>query len=407
MTVRANKPAFNIREKLKELTQSIGLKGRELMRAATAQEARDLVSAGRRNLIINGKFEISQRGTTFTYSGTAQDHTVYNSDRFTTQTFGSSFPSGNYLQITQDTDVPTSEFKNSQKIEVLQDISWGSGPNGVWTRQTIEGNNISHLGFGGSNPSTITLSFWVKATKSGTFTATIKDSTSSVYYMCPVTIASANTWQYVTKTIPGATTGTWNTDNTEGLQVFLTWGIHSGWIAGTTTNQWASGNISGTTTQTNFLTTDGDIVWITGVQLEVGKNATEFEHRSYGEELALCMRYYQKYTFNSASYQRISAVTIPGTSTSTNAYGFLTLKERLRAAPTTSDITFSDANTFRMNGGGASDQTASTISSSTNGIGIDVISFDVTFGTARTSGRSGWISAEATPQAVIEVDVEL
>ena len=294
MTVRANKPAFNIREKLKELTQSIGLKGRELMRAATAKEARSLVSAGRRNMIINGKFEISQRGTTFTYSGTAQDHTVYNSDRFTTQTFGSSFPSGNYLQITQDTDVPTSEFKNSQKIEVLQDISWGSGPNGVWTRQSIEGNNISHLGFGGSNPSSITLSFWVKATKSGTFTAIIKDSTSSVYYMCPVTIASANTWQYVTKTIPGATTGTWNTDNTQGLQVLLTWGMHSGWIAGTTTNEWASGNISGLTTQTNFLTTDGDIVWMTGLQLEVGKNATEFEHRSYGEELALCQRYYER-----------------------------------------------------------------------------------------------------------------
>ena len=294
MTVRANKPAFNIREKLKELTQSIGLKGRELMRAATVKEARDLVSAGRRNLIINGKFEISQRGTTFTYSGTAQDHTVYNSDRFTTQTFGSSFPSGNYLQITQDTDVPTSEFKNSQKIEVLQDISWGSGPNGVWTRQSIEGNNISHLGFGGANPSSITLSFWVKATKSGTFSAVIKDSTSSVYYICPVTISSANTWQYVTKTIPGATTGTWNTDNTQGLQVVLTWGMDSGWIAGTTTNEWASGNISGTTTQTNFLTTDGDIVWMTGLQLEVGKNATEFEHRSHGEELALCQRYYYR-----------------------------------------------------------------------------------------------------------------
>lgn len=296
MTVRVNKDSFNLREKLSELERPIGLKGSELMRAETAQEARDFVSAGRKNLIINGKFEISQRGTTFTYSGTSQDHTVYNSDRFRTQTFGSSFPSGNYLQITQDTDVPNSKFKNSQKIEVLQDISWGSGPNGVWTKQSIEGNNISHLGFGGSNPSTITISFWVKATKAGTFTATVKDSTSSAYYMCPVTIASPNTWQYVTKTIPGATIGTWNTGHTEGLQLLLTWGMNPGWIAGTTTNQWASGNISGTTSQTNFLTTDGDIVWVTGVQLEVGKNATEFEHRSYGEELALCQRYYFQLT---------------------------------------------------------------------------------------------------------------
>lgn len=107
MTVRANKPAFNVREKLKELERPIGLKGSELMRAETAQEARDLVSAGRKNLVINGEFAVSQRGTTFTYSGTNQDHTVYNSDRFTTQTFGGSFPSGNYLQITQSSDVPT------------------------------------------------------------------------------------------------------------------------------------------------------------------------------------------------------------------------------------------------------------------------------------------------------------
>ena len=338
MSVSVTKSGFNVREKLKQLQKPIGLKGSELMRAETAQEARDLVSAGRRNLIINGKFEISQRGTTFTYSGTSQDHTVYNSDRFLTQTFGSSFPSGNYLQITQDTDVPNSKFKNSQKIEVLQDISWGSGPNGVWTKQSIEGNNISHLGFGGSNPSTITISFWVKATKAGTFTAIVKDSISSAYYMCPVTIASPNTWQYVTKTIPGATIGTWNTGNTEGLQLLLTWGINPGWIAGTTTNQWASGNIAGTTSQTNFLTTDGDIVWVTGVQLEVGKTATEFEHRSYGEELALCQRYFQR--IGKQGYAGVGKNDFLASgfvdSNGTAFYGGANLKVSMRSSPTIS-----------------------------------------------------------------------
>jgi hypothetical protein len=299
MTVRANKPAFNIREKLKELTHSIGLKGRELMRAATVQEARDLVSAGRKNLVINGEFAVSQRGTTFTYSGTNQDHTVYNSDRFTTQTFGSSFPSGDYLQITQSSDVPTisqagTRFKNSQKIEVLQDISFGSGPNAVWTKHVVEGQNSANLGLGTSEASDFTVSFWVKSTKTGTITVNLKSSDSNLSYTTAANISSADSWQKIVKTIPGPTSGTFNTDTTAGLQLIITWSIDSGWIATSTLDTWNSGNFSGSTTQSKMLLADGDIIYLTGVQIEKGKNATDFEHRNYGEELALCQRYYQR-----------------------------------------------------------------------------------------------------------------
>ena len=297
MTVRANKPAFNVREKLKELERPIGLKGSELMRAETAQEARDLVSAGRKNLVINGEFAVSQRGTTFTYSGTNQDHTVYNSDRFTTQTFGGSFPSGNYLQITQSSDVPTisqagTRFKNSQKIEVLQDISFGSGPNAVWTRHTVEGQNSANLGLGTSEASDFTVSFWVKSTKTGTITVNLKSSDSNLSYTTAADISSADSWQKIVKTIPGPTSGTFNTDSTAGLQLIITWSINSGWIATSTLDTWNSGNFSGSTTQSKMLLADGDIIYLTGVQIEKGKVATEFEHRSYGEELALCLRYF-------------------------------------------------------------------------------------------------------------------
>ena len=306
MTVRANKPAFNIREKLKELTQNIGLKGRELMRAATVQEARDLISAGRKNLVINGEFAVSQRGTTFTYSGTNQDHTVYNSDRFTTQTFGSSFPSGNYLQITQSSDVPTisqagTRFKNSQKIEVLQDISFGSGPNAVWTKHVVEGQNSANLGLGTSEASDFTVSFWVKSTKTGTITVNLKSSDSNLSYTTAADISSANSWQKIVKTIPGPTSGTFNTDSTSGLQLIITWSINSGWIATSTLDTWNSGNFSGSTTQSKMLLADGDIIYLTGVQIEKGKNATDFEYRSYGEELALCQRYFQIYTLTTGN----------------------------------------------------------------------------------------------------------
>ena len=301
MTVRANKPAFNVREKLKELERPIGLKGSELMRAETAQEARDLVSAGRKNLVINGEFAVSQRGTTFTYSGTNQDHTVYNSDRFTTQTFGGSFPSGNYLQITQSSDVPTisqagTRFKNSQKIEVLQDISFGSGPNAVWTKHAVEGQNSANLGLGTSEASDFTVSFWVKSTKTGTITVNLKSSDSNLSYTTAADISSADSWQKIVKTIPGPTSGTFNTDSTAGLQLIITWSINSGWIATSTLDTWNSGNFSGSTTQSKMLLADGDIIYLTGVQIEKGKVATEFEHRSYGEELALCQRYYFRLT---------------------------------------------------------------------------------------------------------------
>ena len=301
MAVRVNKSAFNIREKLSELAVKFGLKGSELARAETVQDARDLVSAGRKNLIINGEFAVSQRGTTFTYSGTNQDHTVYNSDRFTTQTFGSSFPSGNYLQITQSSDVPTisqagTRFKNSQKIEVLQDISFGSGPNAVWTKHVVEGQNSANLGLGTSEASDFTVSFWVKSTKTGTITVNLKSSDSNLSYTTAADISSADSWQKIVKTIPGPTSGTFNTDTTAGLQLIITWSIDSGWIATSTLDTWNSGNFSGSTTQSKMLITDGDIIYLTGVQIEKGKNATDFEHRSYGEEFALCQRYYQIYT---------------------------------------------------------------------------------------------------------------
>ena len=299
MTVRVNKDSFNLREKLSELERPIGVKGSELMKSETAQEARDLVSAGRKNLVINGEFAVSQRGTTFTYSGTNQDHTVYNSDRFTTQTFGSSFPSGNYLQITQSSDVPTisqagTRFKNSQKIEVLQNISFGSGPNAVWTKHAVEGQNSANLGLGTSEASDFTVSFWVKSTKTGTITVNLKSSDSNLSYTTAADISSANSWQKIVKTIPGPTSGTFNTDSTLGLQLIITWSINSGWIATSTLDTWNSGNFSGSTTQSKMLLADGDIIYLTGVQIEKGKNATEFEHRSYGEELAMCMRYYEE-----------------------------------------------------------------------------------------------------------------
>jgi|14BtaG_2_1085337.scaffolds.fasta_scaffold33086_3 hypothetical protein len=251
-----------------------------------------------RSLIINGAMAVSQRGTTFNYSGTGQT-VAYKLDRWKTACFGA-YPSGDYLEITQDTDVPSialagTKFSKSHKLKALQNIPVSATEaRGIWIQQAIEGQNIEHLGFGAANASTVTLSFWVKATKTGTFSVAIKSSSSDLGYVSTVTIGAANTWQYCTKTIPGPTTGTFNTDNSSGCSLHFTWDLDPTWLATATTDQWVAGNIVGTTTQSNMLSATNDAVWVTGVQLEVGSKATPFELESYGQTLQKCKRYYQR-----------------------------------------------------------------------------------------------------------------
>jgi hypothetical protein len=263
-----------------------------------------------RNIIINGGMAVSQRGTTFNYSG---PNVKYNLDRWKTNCYGA-YLSGNYLEITQDTDVPSiaqagTKFSKSHKLKALQNIPVSATEaRGIWIQQAIEGQNIEHLGFGAANASTVTLSFWVKATKTGTFSVAIKSSASDLGYVSTVTIGAANTWQYCTKTIPGPTTGTFGTDNSSGCSVHFTWDLDPTWIATATTDQWVAGNVVGTTTQSNMLSATNDAVWVTGVQLEVGSKATRFEHESYAQTIEKCKRYYQRITCTVASGYNVSLV---------------------------------------------------------------------------------------------------
>ena len=282
MTVRANKPAFNIREKLKELTHSIGLKGRELMRAATVQEARDLVSAGRRNMIINGDMRIAQRGTSqnITPSDTQE---VYAVDRLQF-----AFERGDLsTTISQSTDAPDG-FSNSAKVEVTT-----AGTDWCLWSYKFEGQDVQHLGYGTSKAKPVTLSFWVKSNLPGQYTAELynTDSTRSISYA--YTIDKANTWQKITHTFPGDTVGTFNNDNEPSLQVSLFLDTDDVFTGGTFQSNWAAtSNVNRAVGNVRFSQTLGNDFYITGLQLELGKNATEFEHRSYGEELALCQRYF-------------------------------------------------------------------------------------------------------------------
>ena len=295
MAVRANKPAFNIREKLKELTHSIGLKGRELMRAETTQEARDLVSAGRKNIIINGDMSVSQRGTSFANPASTSTG-FYTLDRFSFQANNTNYT------VSQDSTGPDG-FSRSLKVTM------GTATTLDYMRlaATIEGYNFRGAKFGTPSAEHLTLSFWVKSSLTGTFAVGFRNGNTlttnlGTSLVTTYNIHNSNVWEYKTVLIPPNTNGSvsWNDDSVLGMVIMWDLGDGTGRCPSITSSinsvwQTADNYYPVGFDETVKLASTSSATWqITGVQLEVGKNATEFEYRSYGEELALCQRYYQK-----------------------------------------------------------------------------------------------------------------
>ena len=297
MSVSVTKSGFNVREKLKQLQKPIGLKGSELMRAETAQEARDFVSAGRKNLVYNGEFQIAQRNPN-TVSGTSNSGYVTVDRWFVYNNAG-----GSNITHGRDSDVPNQEpCSYSYKYEVT-----GSAPtsdsNYLMLRQYLEVYDVRHLGFGTSGAKSLTLSFWLKSNHSGTVTWNLmaQNAPQQRQISRQVQIDGSGSWKKYVMTVPGDIGGTGISNaggnNGQGLYFDLIFWTEVGWRSGTRFNDTWQNNVSGERAvgHINMLTKLNDYINITGVQLEVGKNATEFEHRSYGEELALCQRYYYKF----------------------------------------------------------------------------------------------------------------
>jgi hypothetical protein len=241
-----------------------------------------------RNRIINGDMRIDQRnaGASVTLSGSAN----YPVDRFVVFTSSGSSNTG-----ARSTTVPTG-FKNS----LLVTVGTGAAPVAASYNQIgqiIEGFNVADLGYGAAGALTTTLSFWVRASITGTYCVALANSSAAGTrrsYIAEYSISSANTWEYKTVTIAGDTSGTWTTDNGQGLQVWFDIGSGSNYQS--TANAWGNGAFFRTSSQTNLIATNGATFYITGVQLETGSVATPFERRPYGTELQLCQRYYYRLT---------------------------------------------------------------------------------------------------------------
>jgi hypothetical protein len=239
-----------------------------------------------KNRIINGAMVIDQR---YTGSANTPTNTAYVLDRWRNQLS----QSGKFT-IQRSATAPDG-FANSMVITSTSSYSVGADDY-FSIQQPIEGFNTEDLGWGTSGAKTITLSFWARASNTGTFGGSIINSGYDYGYPFTYTINTADTFEYKTVTISGPTSGTWVEGNGVGLRVMFDLGTGSNRQG--TAGQWNSANAQAPSGAFGLVTVNAATLYLTGVQFEVGSQATSFDYRQYGTELALCQRYYEKTVSN-------------------------------------------------------------------------------------------------------------
>jgi hypothetical protein len=297
---------------------------------------------GFKNRIINGAMVIDQRNAGASVSGNA----VYSLDRW----LANASQTNKYtVQQNAGAVTPPAGFRNYLGVTSSSAYSVGASEQ-FSIVQPIEGLNVADLGWGTANAATVTLSFWVRSSLTGTFGGVFLNSAANRFYVFSYTISAANTWEQKTVTVAGDTSGTWLTTNGVGMYVWFSIGAGSS-VSGAA-GSWGTSTAYQPTGATSVIGTNGATFYITGVQLEKGSTATSFDYRPYGTELALCQRYYCKNTGvvdgGGTSFATVSRDVIVGVKVN-----FMT---EMRSAPTLSML-----GTTGRSGGDADGQEISTI----------------------------------------------
>ena len=246
---------------------------------------------GRRNMIINGAMQVAQRGTS---QASITSTGYYTLDRWQVVN-----TNGGTWTMSQDTDVPTGEgFANSLKMDcTTADTSLGASDH-LYVRTKLEAQDCQNMKKGTSNAEKVTLRFWVKSSKTGTHIVELLDNDNSRFVSLAYTISSADTWENHTLTFPADTTGAFADDNGVGLGIHWYMAAGSTYTSGTLGTTWNTTQANRAVGQVNVADSTDNNWYLTGVQLEVGSQATPFEHRSFGEEKDLCYRYYEEGGFS-------------------------------------------------------------------------------------------------------------
>ena len=302
-----------------------------------------------RNMLINGAMQVNQRGDQTT-STTTNNYFV---DRFNVYIQATAVAS-----LTQSTDVPSGQgFSHSAKIDVTTANASPAAGDQAHFRQILEGQDLQHLCYGTSSAKKLTLSFWVKSSKTGTHIIEFYNDASggAKQQSQSYTINAADTWEHKTITIDGDTST--SIDNTSTTELYVQWVLQAGsnYQSGTLNTSWNSPTTANRYVgQVNFFDNTSNNMYVTGAQLEVGSQGTPFEHRSFGDELRRCQRYYETSfdsapsTTNTSNNGLIASGGIAGdTTTSFSPEASATYKVRKRTVPT---VTFYDLATGRNTG---------------------------------------------------------
>ena len=277
-----------------------------------------------RNIIINGDMSIAQRGTSATGKTTDGYYTL---DRyqFAISSLGT-------WTFTQSTDVPSGQgFGYSQKADCTTADASPSAGDRIFYRQSFEGQNLQHLKKGTSSAESLTLSFWVKSNKTGTYIVEFYDHDNSRHINKSYTISSASTWEKKTITIDGDTTGAFTNDNNLSLHVAWWLGAGSTYTSGSLQTSWGSAtNANRAVGQVNLADSTSNEWYITGLQMEVGTSASDFEFLPIDVNERRCFRYFQDY----ASF-KLWTTALDG-NTSTRLGGSMAYNTRMRATPSVS-----------------------------------------------------------------------
>jgi hypothetical protein len=253
-----------------------------------------------KNRIINGAMVIDQRNAGASVTLTT---TTYTLDRFA---FDVSQASKISCQQNAGSVTPPVGFTNYLGVTSLAATTVGASDY-YQLYQNIEGFNSADLQWGTANAKTVTLSFWVRASVTGSYGGAIRNSAQDRSYPFSYTVSSANTWELKSVTIAGDTTGTWiGATNGVGIRVF--WGMGMGSTFTTTGGAWTAGTYGAPTGSVNMVSTNGATFYITGVQLEVGSTATSFDYRPYTTELQLCQRYLPAFRATASTYDYLAPV---------------------------------------------------------------------------------------------------
>jgi len=344
--------------------------------------------AGRRNIVYNGEMKVAQRSTSVTGLGGANGY--FTLDRFK---IGGGTTAGRFT-MTQTADGPVG-FANCMKLDCTTADTSIAANEYLFIRQLLEGQDVQQLKKGTASAEQVTVSFYVKGNANATYTVELEDRDNSRYNSQEFSVTTA--WNRIELIFAADTTGAFNDDNAESLALNI-W-LHSGstYTGGThTDNVWHTTNNQRVgDSQTSFYDATSRTFFITGVQMEIGATATEFEHRSFGEEMLLCKRY-----CNVIAPVADEGFAIGHNRTTTTSVGIIRHNPVMRTAPS---LTFSAVNAFQVHHANTATQTSGIAAGEQSTEGSTIVA---TVGSGLTAGQGSQIR-EHTSGATIIIDAEL